>query len=164
MFNRKEYARSYYLKTREKQLERDRLKYVLNRDRILARRKELLASESPEKRAKRLSFHKKYNIGYAQKMRNAGQTDVYKYKSYAGAAKRRGYSFELSDKEFSDLFHSQCSYCGKPESRGIDRVDNLVGYTTENSVSCCGMCNKMKWRFSREEFIEHAKAIAHYQK
>ena len=37
-------------------------------------------------------------------------------------------------------------------SNGIDRIDNDVGYTVENSVTCCKHCNYAKRNRSLEEF------------
>lgn len=76
-------------------------------------------------------------------------------------ASRRGLEFSLTDVEFSSLVHSECSYCGKlPNPRnGIDRVENTKGYTLENCVSCCFICNRAKNDMSREEFIEWATRI-----
>jgi hypothetical protein len=35
---------------------------------------------------------------------------------------------------------------------GIDRKDNSKGYTIDNVVSCCFICNKGKWTQSVGEF------------
>lgn len=42
----------------------------------------------------------------------------------------------------------------------LDRVDSSLGYTFDNSVSCCGQCNVAKSDYSKEEFIAMAKRIA----
>ena len=36
---------------------------------------------------------------------------------------------------------------------GIDRVDNLMGYTLNNVVACCKNCNTMKKDLNKEEFL-----------
>jgi hypothetical protein len=43
---------------------------------------------------------------------------------------------------------------------GIDRINNEVGYSIKNSVPCCGVCNYMKRKFSKEEFINQAIKIS----
>ena len=43
---------------------------------------------------------------------------------------------------------------------GIDRVDNSVGYTIDNCVSCCGMCNFMKRSYNQLDFINQAIKIS----
>ncbi len=63
----------------------------------------------------------------------------------------------LSEEEFLALSQSNCHYCGKPPLQkvwrkrptafiynGIDRMDNALGYSPENCVTCCGDCNKLK--------------------
>jgi hypothetical protein len=153
MFNVKEYKRGFYLQNKEKYSADAKDRYIQNRDKILARRKELAKLETPEKRDKRLAFHKNYNKANSSLRRIQFQTDEYKFKMYSFAAKRRGYQFDLSFDEFVKIFHDNCDYCGKEDSRGVDRVDNSIGYIKENSVACCEMCNKMKWKWNKEEFL-----------
>lgn len=42
---------------------------------------------------------------------------------------------------------------------GIDRVDNNVGYTIDNCVPCCSICNRMKGDMSTDDFLAHVKRI-----
>ncbi len=42
---------------------------------------------------------------------------------------------------------------------GLDRVDNEKGYTENNSVACCNICNKMKTILTIEEFFAHIARI-----
>lgn len=96
------------------------------------------------------------------------------YSGYSRAAKKRGYSFDLTKGEFRTLVKHDCTYCGcKPSQfskksifpygdflyNGVDRRDNSKGYTKENSVPCCGLCNKMKGVLSVEEFNKHILSI-----
>jgi hypothetical protein len=79
-------------------------------------------------------------------------------------ALQRGKSWELSHKEAFDMIISECSYCGKkadwPKLRvGIDRVDNTIGYTTDNCLPCCAVCNTAKSAQTFEEFIAWVKKI-----
>ena len=62
-----------------------------------------------------------------------------------------------------------CEYCGGYSDElngvkfnGVDRIDSSQGYTVENSVPCCGMCNQMKMFYDLHDFLEHAKAITNY--
>jgi hypothetical protein len=50
------------------------------------------------------------------------------------------------------------------ELNGLDRVDNLKGYSLNNVVSCCGRCNGMKMQHSVEEFFKHIKNIFEFSK
>lgn len=96
--------------------------------------------------------------------------------SYKRDAKRRGISFKLSKKQFKNLNQQCCVYCGAPPSsikkekklngvyqyNGIDRLDSSLGYTIENCVSCCGMCNYAKSDHSLEEFFLWIKRLKEF--
>jgi len=100
------------------------------------------------------------------------------YDNYIQNSKRRGLSFELTKEEAKSLFTSNCYYCGvepskfrQPKNRirsgfmynGIDRVNNEIGYTADNCVTCCFVCNRMKYILSQKEFLEHISRIAAYR-
>ena len=91
--------------------------------------------------------------------------------------KRYGkYGFFLSKKEFHKLTQKNCYYCGgKPQQKktaghhtkaspyvynGLDRIDNLKGYTSDNCVPCCGICNRMKGTMTEKDFLHHIKQIS----
>jgi hypothetical protein len=95
------------------------------------------------------------------------------YGSYKKSATHyRKVSFELSKEVFKEMTQGNCFYCGsEPRSirkelvsgnfiyNGIDRVDSNLGYTIENVVSCCSICNFMKRDLQVKEFINHIKKI-----
>lgn len=96
------------------------------------------------------------------------------YRAYRSSAIRRGYSFDLSENEFRILTKQFCYYCGNPPMQmykikanknipyrynGIDRLDNLEGYTIDNCVPCCGTCNRMKMDMNFENFSESIQNI-----
>lgn len=104
--------------------------------------------------------------------------------SYRKGAEERKLSFELTKDEFKKFLAGNCYYCDDPPSsiyqiknsrtgeiragipivyNGIDRVDNYKGYTMENSVSCCGTCNKMKTAHSADFFLEHIRKIYNHK-
>lgn len=86
-------------------------------------------------------------------------------------AKRRGIEQALTDEQIIALHKQDCHYCGSPPSNvcsistlsgsysynGIDRVDNNKGYTTDNSVPCCGICNMAKSDLTYNEFVNWIK-------
>lgn len=93
--------------------------------------------------------------------------------NYKHHAKQRGFVWELTDEQFKGITSSPCYYTEHiPSSEikamsgevyiynGVDRLDNAKGYTTENSVPCCGEVNMMKKALSKEHFIELCKKIA----
>lgn len=90
-----------------------------------------------------------------------------------GRARKRGCAWELDDETFDRLIQLSCIYCGCPPRNqatnydtgatikysGIDRVDSSKGYTKENSVPCCGRCNRWKSDAAVEDFKAHVKRI-----
>ena len=84
---------------------------------------------------------------------------------YIASAKKRGLLFDISEKAFTELISKECVYCGASSTNkrnGLDRVDNSMGYTLENVVPCCFMCNQMKGKLSTEEFFDHIIRIIDY--
>ena len=72
------------------------------------------------------------------------------------AAKERGFAVELTRQDFERITNQPCRWCGgllPKTGGGIDREDNSVGYTAENSVPCCTQCNNAKNTYSREAFL-----------
>lgn len=76
---------------------------------------------------------------------------------------------ELSFDHWLYLTQQPCHYCGVLKSNrhkssspygvdflfnGIDRKDSAIGYTLENSVSCCSVCNMSKRLMSESEFLK----------
>lgn len=93
---------------------------------------------------------------------------------YQGSAKKKRHSFNLTKNNLKSLIFDDCYYCGaKPSNtyetstgrdllpyNGIDRKDNSKGYTPENVVPCCVVCNKMKKTLSHDEFLLHIHRIS----
>lgn len=95
--------------------------------------------------------------------------------TYRKSARNNRRTFDLSRDEVQKLVLGDCRYCGakpvpmqgfattpsvKPHpSNGIDRVNNELGYTMTNCVSCCGMCNKLKRELSENDFFAHIQLI-----
>jgi hypothetical protein len=103
--------------------------------------------------------------------------------SYKKSAEKRKILFELSENEFGELVSQNCHYCGcKPSMKrklhlnqnapgrdepfffnGVDRIDSNKGYTVENCVPCCTMCNYAKSDYSQQEFEEWLNRISNYR-
>jgi hypothetical protein len=98
---------------------------------------------------------------------------------YRGNARHKGLAFELTAQQFRQVCSEPCAYCGTPPVRvirlkgkfgtldrlavnGIDRVDNRLGYVTDNIVPCCSECNYMKRDRTREDFIAKVKRVARH--
>lgn len=73
------------------------------------------------------------------------------------AASSRGHIVTLTLSEFKGLLIQSCHYCGSALPRqgyGVDRVDNSKGYTMDNVVACCTLCNWTKGAFlSHDEMM-----------
>jgi hypothetical protein len=82
-----------------------------------------------------------------------------RFNEYIERAGKRGLQFELTYNNFECLVSEPCVYCGSIHNIGVDRKDCLIGYTIENSCSCCYKCNMMKYTHSKYEFLEHIKKI-----
>lgn len=100
------------------------------------------------------------NLGY-------GQSSLNKiFANYKWRAERKSLMFRLSKDQFENIIHMDCHYCGNPPSQiskvrygigetqynGIDRIDSSKGYTIDNVVPCCGVCNQAKSVMLYSEF------------
>ena len=99
------------------------------------------------------------------------------YRAYRQRASSRLLPFTLDLEHFRVLTSSPCHYCGAPPSNvedhadligsyvysGIDRVDNLDGYTATNSRPCCYTCNKAKGTMSEGEFLAWLQRASHHR-
>jgi len=88
------------------------------------------------------------------------------YRNYQQASIRREYTFKLTIDEFRNIIESECYYCKEIGSmtpygfhknidyryNGVDRINNKIGYTTGNVVSCCKICNNAKATLTISEF------------
>lgn len=89
------------------------------------------------------------------------------YKVAQRNARMRNYSFLLTKEEFIALCKEPCFYCGaEPVMRssglvknGVDRFDNAKGYTKDNSVPCCSMCNTIKLDHPYESLLQHLERM-----
>lgn len=87
----------------------------------------------------RLEQSKEYMRSYYNSNKLAG-----KYKSYRSRHKLSGYSGEvISMAEAINIMMLPCFYCTKPECHGVDRIDNIYGYTYDNVRPCCEKCNNI---------------------
>jgi hypothetical protein len=80
------------------------------------------------------------------------------YLSYLKRANRKGISFDFTPAMFDTITSQDCVYCGGP-GHGIDRIDSSKGYTIDNSVPCCTMCNLMKYTHTKNVFLKHVQKI-----
>ncbi len=84
------------------------------------------------------------------------------YGVYCRSARDKNLDFKLSLTDFTILTEQSCYYCGIIPERGfngIDRMNSVVGYVTDNCVSCCQMCNYMKASLSVDAFLGRVEHI-----
>lgn len=105
----------------------------------------------------------------------------YKYR-----AKVRGIEFTIPDNICKEMFTKPCHYCGTRNNgfdsdctsellkvtygkeihsklNGIDRLDNSLGYSENNTVTCCSVCNKIKGHMSELGFYLKCIVILYFQ-
>lgn len=108
----------------------------------------------------------------------------YVFKRIKSDAVRGGRDFKLSLDTVIKLIHEPCHYCGRRninsisvKSRvpgeflvknfrynGIDRKDNDIGYTEENSIPCCVVCNRAKNSMGYYEFLDWIEDMIQYRR
>lgn len=89
-----------------------------------------------------------------------------RFKDAQRIAGMRDKEWKLTFEEFCKILQMPCEYCNNelwPPSFtgcGIDRIDNLLGYTKDNSRSCCPACNRIKGEYlTHYEMKEAMKAV-----
>jgi hypothetical protein len=59
--------------------------------------------------------------------------------------RKSGFKNDLTKKFVQEAIKDGCSYCGESSIRmTLDRVDNSIGHTVTNVVSCCIRCNYVR--------------------
>lgn len=95
------------------------------------------------------------------------------YDKYKRSARKRGYDFSLTTEEFLRIIIEPCIFCGDSLGNhhkksgqnggfrytGIDRFDNQKGYSIDNVVPCCSVCNRIKTDMDVEFLQKHIKKM-----
>ncbi len=96
------------------------------------------------------------------------------FDQYQRDAKKRNLEWRLTGDQFDDLIAQSCYYCKRPPSmtrkarrcngdltyNGIDRINNNLGYTTNNVAACCQICNRAKSNMTLEDFESWIKDLS----
>src|SRR3990167_5146505 len=115
-----------------------------------------LNAKSLKRRDKNLEKYQQYARGYYRE----GLSYKVQYGRLRYSSKERKIVVLLSLNKFTEIVSRPCIYCGESkERRGIDRIDNSIGYTKENSAPCCKICNYMKKTMTVSNFLAHVKKI-----
>jgi len=108
----------------------------------------------------------KARVGRNLSRRKYSRTPKGRWSRFRNSATVRRIAQELTFEQFCDLTSKPCTYCGRfsfNNVSGIDRANNSIGYTIENSVPCCSACNIMKQNLPTDIFLQQAAAIAAHQ-
>lgn len=95
---------------------------------------------------------------------------------YRRGARDRSLSWDLTREEFKHMTSLDCHYCGTAPSRavgcspnsgayvcnGIDRVDSSRGYSLDNCVPACKICNFAKRDMSYDDFLAWIARLASF--
>lgn len=97
---------------------------------------------------------------------------------YKRHARDRNIEYDLDRDVFEQLIRSNCYYCNAPPSNtvvtkncksgfaynGIDRKESCLGYSRDNCVAACCICNRVKRDRSEQEFLNWANRICEVSK
>ena len=89
------------------------------------------------------------------------------------ARKKYKCEFSIPKSNFKELCKKDCNYCGSSPKNvmskercngafvynGLDRVDPSKGYTLDNVVPSCAICNKMKGSLFPDGFLTHIRKV-----
>lgn len=104
-----------------------------------------------------------YRLANLERIKIKKRSIKSRFTEYLSGSRKRSLVFELTFEEFEYLVTSKCHYCGQ-DGHGVDRKDNSIGYTLENCLPCCSMCNFMKQDYTYEDYISQCLLVAsvHY--
>lgn len=89
------------------------------------------------------------------------------------SAEKRGHTFELTKEDFIEMWELQggrCAYTffemttqpNNPYSVSVERINNLIGYTKDNTVLVCNAINRMKSDFDPVLFYEMCRGVVEH--
>lgn len=104
--------------------------------------------------------------GLGRRLPPGDQARNFIFLNYQSTARAKAREWALTREQFETLTASACSYCGTPPANrtkdrwgdgafvysGLDRVDPNLGYTIDNVVPACIICNRAKTNMTIEEF------------
>ena len=83
------------------------------------------------------------------------RSSVGRFKKCQAGATHQGLSWELTFDQFMTFWNNPCHYCGSAmDTVGFDRINNALGYSLANVVSCCTICNRAKRAMLYGSFIQ----------
>lgn len=107
------------------------------------------------------------------------QHKTHLFNRYKKAAKNRNLSFNLDKEDFDKFLFNECLYCSETNSNkctlksikgpivleynGIDRIDSSLGYFNENCITACVDCNRSKFNYDINFFLNHVENVYLYR-
>jgi hypothetical protein len=127
----KVYQKKYYVKYHDRILQEERTYYETHREQDRKVQKKSSAKRKEIVRVRVRTLPRRYV--------NA--------KSYA--LRERELPWELTFDQYEKLILQSCYYCDKitlgvESGVGLDRIDNDKGYTIDNVLPCCTVCNQIR--------------------
>lgn len=169
---KKNYNRQYNLDHQEQIRQQKKQRYQDNKKEALEYNREHRAQRNVNSKkwvakhpetVKKLNsnFRERNRIRTRQKGRARSQTPQGKFEAYKASAKSKQRIFELTFEQhfnpnaLTTFWQKPCTYCRcSIDTIGLDRIDNSKGYTLDNVVPCCKVCNLTRGnRFTYQEMV-----------
>lgn len=85
-----------------------------------------------------------------------------RFESLKKSAMSRKKEVNLTYEDYLDIISLPCVYCGTLtlSGGGVDRVNSKKGYNINNCVSCCYICNSLKYFLNVEVFLKQCAKVA----
>ena len=100
-----------------------------------------------------MCYHKYLNKSFYEKILKRNKSRSYsvpnRFSQAKAEAKRRNIGWNINLEDYTELIKQPCYYCGSQNEStgvGLDRVSNdkNIGYSKENTLPCCGVCNQIR--------------------
>lgn len=133
-FDKKQYAKEYYLKHKEKLLNKQNEYYKTN--------KNIYEAYYENNKEKIIEHQKEYNKEYIKTPMGRASMLLCAY-NYADKKRGRGNGDLTAEWIVENIFSKPCAHCGISGWKviGCNRLDNNKPHTKDNVEPCCGKCN-----------------------
>jgi hypothetical protein len=141
----KKYAKQYNEDHKQKGKENKRRWYEKNKEKVLERTKQYYENNRKKYQTNDRTIGKRFNRGKSR-------------------AKIKNIPWNIEFLEYEQLAKKPCAYCGynnigQTSGLSLDRIDSNKGYTSDNVLPCCGMCNIVKNVYNISELLQHLKKM-----
>jgi hypothetical protein len=121
-----------------------------------------MQENAEEVRCKKRAYAQQYARSNAVILKQKRLDESTRWIEFLRSAKKR--NIPVQDViQLQSLTTQQCHYCGYTPDvgrrNGLDRIDNDREYNIGTTVSCCGVCNRMKGGMSGAEFVYRCNVI-----